>query len=201
MRAPMPRSASTRSPIGRSCMRGTPESAVFAAESASAAVSGRNAVPALPRKRSAFLLGNGPPAPRTLMPTECSEITTPKLLAAPRCMTRVSSASSRPLDLGLARGERGEQQHAVGDALRARQPHRARRAARAASARVTSHRSRAARASAKSFSRPAPSPASRSAADGRRAPCAVALQFARAAGRGSRRRCRATSRDGSRRCA
>src|SRR6185295_8801962 len=55
-------------------------------------------------------------------------------------------------DLGLAFGERREEQHAVGDALRAGQAHRAARAARGLQLEDFSHCSRAARASAKSFS-------------------------------------------------
>ena len=55
--AALARSASTRSPIGRSCMRATPLSSNsppwVAASTASAAVNGRMAVPALPRKRLA----------------------------------------------------------------------------------------------------------------------------------------------------
>ncbi len=45
---PSAASASTRSPMGRSCMRGTPDSSNSPPSRASAAVSGRMAVPALP---------------------------------------------------------------------------------------------------------------------------------------------------------
>src|SRR5436190_815872 len=54
--------------------------------------------------------------------------------------------------LGLAGRQRAEQQHAVGNALRARQADRAARAAGRLQLEDFSHRSRASRASAKSFS-------------------------------------------------
>ncbi len=63
MRAPSCRSASTKSPIGRSCMRATPDNSYSPPASASTAVSGRNAVPALPKNNLAALTGNIPPQP------------------------------------------------------------------------------------------------------------------------------------------
>ena len=51
--------------MGRSCMRGEPETRYRPPENARAAVSGRTAVPALPRNRSADFAGNDPPAPVT----------------------------------------------------------------------------------------------------------------------------------------
>src|SRR6266568_4098923 len=90
MRAPSARRASTRSPIGRSCIRGAPESRYSPPASARTAVSGRKAVPALPRRRSADLFGNGPP--RTV--AESRSMRTPR---SPRAfsITPVSSESSR----------------------------------------------------------------------------------------------------------
>src|SRR5882672_688767 len=93
MRAPSRRNASTRSPIGRSCMRGTPESRYSPPASASAAVSGRYAVPALPRARSASFTGN-PPTPCISMPLVTCATSTPRRFSA-SSITRVSSASSR----------------------------------------------------------------------------------------------------------
>src|SRR5882672_577899 len=91
MRAPRLRSASTRSPIGRSCMRATPDSRYSPPQSASTAVSGRNAVPALPSCSSADLTGKAPPAPRTVA---SGAMRTPRRPSA-SSITRVSSESSR----------------------------------------------------------------------------------------------------------
>src|SRR3954447_13355874 len=103
MRAPMARSPSTKSPIGRSCMRGTPERRYSPPLKASAAVSGRNAVPAFPRKRSALRTGNAPPAPMTFSFSKAI----PRRVSASR-ITFVSSASSKPpISVApLARAER-----------------------------------------------------------------------------------------------
>src|SRR5207248_3376975 len=62
------------------------------------------------------------------------------------------------MDLSFAVGERGEQQHAVRDALRARQPHASGGAARRPQLERFSHFSRAPRASVNSFSSAAASP-------------------------------------------
>ena len=108
--------------------------------SASAAVSGRNAVPALPRNSSARLTRNdaasavhpqvpSPPRPRRAR----------RARAAPRACTRVSSESSRPRDLRVARRERGQQQHAVRDALRSGQRAPCRRPGAAGGSRGASH--------------------------------------------------------------
>src|SRR5487761_2324053 len=94
MAAPRPRSASTRSPIGRSCMRATPDRRYSPPHSASAAVSGRNAVPALPRNSSAALTGNAPPAPITTVVSPSCFTAMPSVRKAP-CITRVSSEASR----------------------------------------------------------------------------------------------------------
>src|SRR5437867_4845326 len=90
MRAPSRRSASTRSPIGRPCIRGAPESRYSPPASARTAVSGRKAVPALPRRRSADLFGNDPP--RTV--AESRSMRTPRSSRA-SSITLVSSESSR----------------------------------------------------------------------------------------------------------
>src|SRR6266853_2170661 len=95
MRAPSRRNASTRSPIGRSCIRGAPESRYSPPASARAAASGRNAVPALPRRSSADLTGKLPPTPCTTAESpDCRSILTPRRASA-SSITRVSSESSR----------------------------------------------------------------------------------------------------------
>src|ERR1017187_1767639 len=94
MLAPTCRSASTRSPIGRSCMRAAPDRRYSPPHSASAAVSGRNAVPALPRNSSAALTGNAPPAPVTTVAPPSRFTAMPSVRKA-SSMTRVSSESSR----------------------------------------------------------------------------------------------------------
>ena len=94
MLQPSWRSAFTRSPMGRSCMRGMPLSSKSPPRTASAAVSGRMAVPALPRNR-ACLPGTGLPAMPVMRSTgpDCS-ILQPSALRATN-ITRVSSESSR----------------------------------------------------------------------------------------------------------
>src|SRR6266705_1065467 len=94
MRAPSARRASTRSPIGRSCIRGAPESRYSPPASARTAVSGRKAVPALPRRRSADLTGNPPTPCTTAESFACRSILTPRFPSA-SSMTWVSSASRR----------------------------------------------------------------------------------------------------------
>src|SRR5712664_908314 len=95
--APKRRSASTRSPIGRLCMRGVPERTYSPPASASTAVSGRNAVPALLKRSSADLTGKFPPTPCTTAESSgCRSILTPRRASA-SSMTRVSSASRRSL--------------------------------------------------------------------------------------------------------
>src|SRR6266850_1363668 len=95
MRAPSARKASTRSPIGRSCIRGAPESRYSPPASASTAASGRNAVPALPNRSSADFTGKFPPAPCTTAESFAGRsIATPRSESA-SSMTRVSSASRR----------------------------------------------------------------------------------------------------------
>ena len=78
-------------------MRATPESSYSPPESASTAVNGRNAVPALPRKRLARLTPKLPPTPCTTQWRESSpgSIRTPSVRNA-SIMRRTSSASSRP---------------------------------------------------------------------------------------------------------
>ncbi len=68
----------------------------------------------------------------------------------------------KPAGLRLARGERGEQQHAVREALGARQAHGTARPARGFQLEDVSHRSRALRAAANKRSSAAPSPAASS---------------------------------------
>jgi len=91
----MRRSGSTRSRIGRWCMRGLPISRYSPPDIASAAVSGRNAVPALPRNRSIFLHGM-PPAPLTTMLAKSRTSMTMSSFCSAPSITRVSSASSTP---------------------------------------------------------------------------------------------------------
>ncbi len=90
---------STKSPIGRSCMRGTPRNSKrppwVAAITARAAVRGRMAVPALPRNRSACATASLPARPCT-----CTVAPPWRVMRQPSCsraatMTRVSSESSR----------------------------------------------------------------------------------------------------------
>ena len=119
-------------------MRGTPLSSksppCVAASTASAAASGRIAVPALPRNE------RRPRAPaqrarrcRPRCVRSAPSRSTPQPSArSASSMTRVSSESSRSWIVGAAFAQAGQQQHAVGDALRARQAHRAGRAAQAA---------------------------------------------------------------------
>ena len=94
MRQPSWRRASTKSPIGRSCMRGTPESSKSPPSTASAAVSGRIAVPALPMKNLAGTCGSRPSSPSmvTVVPSCCTPQPSWRRAAS---MTRVSSESSR----------------------------------------------------------------------------------------------------------
>src|SRR5258708_4204413 len=95
--APRRRSASTRSPIGRLCIRGVPERTYSPPANASTAVSGRNAVPALLKRSSADLTGKFPPTPCTTAESSgCRSILTPRRASA-SSMTRVSSASRRSL--------------------------------------------------------------------------------------------------------
>ena len=100
-------------------------------ESASAAVSGRNAVPALPRNRSAFFFGNARRRRPRTQPADVPGVDARRRASrSASSITRVSSASSRSCTCVSPLGERGQQQHAVGDALRAGQADRAGGAAR-----------------------------------------------------------------------
>ena len=90
---------------------------------ASAAVSGRSAVPALPRKRSADFSGNAPPAPRARGRLGAPPRTPRPAARARSSMWRVSSESSRSRTTVSPVGERCQQEDAVRDALRARQAH------------------------------------------------------------------------------
>src|SRR5258706_5987604 len=95
--APRLRNASTRSPIGRLCIRCVPERTYSPPTSASTAASGRKAVPALPKRSSAHLTGKCPPTPcTTAEPSGCRSILTPRRASA-SSMTCVSSASRRSL--------------------------------------------------------------------------------------------------------
>src|SRR5450759_3103576 len=76
-------------------MRTTPDRRYSPPHSASAAVSGRNAVPALPRNSSAALTGNAPPAPVTTVSPRSSRFTAMPSVRKASSMTRVSSESSR----------------------------------------------------------------------------------------------------------
>ncbi len=92
---PIWRKASTRSPIGRSCIRGTPCKWYWPPDSANAAASGRNAVPALPKNKSAFLLGKLPPQPYTRQSVSLSfSNLTPRVCKASSILS-VSSDFSR----------------------------------------------------------------------------------------------------------
>src|SRR5574343_423249 len=95
MAQPSSRRASTRSPIGRSCMRGTPLSVKSPPCTASAAVSGRMAVPALPMKNSMASAGHArPPRPTMVTVVPCTSTPQPSWRNA-ASITRVSSESSR----------------------------------------------------------------------------------------------------------
>src|SRR3569832_925066 len=113
MRQPSWRSAATRSPIGRSCIRATPLSSNSPSMSASAAVRGRIAVPALPRKRRAWDAGARPPSPVTSTVELVCRMPQPKARSA-SSITRVSSESSRsrtivvPLDKAASSSTRLE---------------------------------------------------------------------------------------------
>ena len=94
MRAPAKRRASTKSPIGRSCIRATPCSQYSPPKTAKAAVSGRNAVPALPKNKSASVCGKRPFCPTTCrLPARCSSGT-------PSC---ASASSIRSVSSDLSR--------------------------------------------------------------------------------------------------
>ena len=109
MAAPRPRSASTRSPIGRSCMRATPDRRYSPPHSASAAVSGRKAVPALPRNSSAALTGNAPPAPHTSVAPPSSRTAMP---SARKASSMYGVGIERVVQT-LPPGQRGEQRYAI----------------------------------------------------------------------------------------
>ena len=103
---PNKRSASTKSPMGRSCMRGTPLSVKSPPITANAAVKGRMAVPALPMKNSMgavgfFKAGVVPfevrcpkPVMQTLFVPSLGSTPQPNWRSAVN-MTRVSSESRR----------------------------------------------------------------------------------------------------------
>ena len=92
---------STRSPMGRSCMRGTPRSTKWPSSIARTAVNGRMAVPAFPRNRSVGDCGclqlSGKQA---AMPSICTVVpdcsTRQPICCSAINMTRVSSESSTP---------------------------------------------------------------------------------------------------------
>ena len=97
---PSRRKASTRSPIGRSCIRGTPLSVnsppCVAASKASAAVNGRIAVPALPRNsRASASPFNWPPIPVTRSTPSVVFCNWQPSLRKASSITAVSSESSR----------------------------------------------------------------------------------------------------------
>ena len=94
MAQPSCRSASTKSPIGRSCIRATPCKRACVPISAKAAVSGRMAVPALPMNKSNSAAGVCPPKPVICTVLPCTSTTQPMARKA-LSMTRVSSESSR----------------------------------------------------------------------------------------------------------
>ena len=188
--------------------------------SASAAVSGRNAVPALPRKSSAASTGNAPPAPCTIdvaRHAASRSTRTPSARSASQHPRRVVGVEQVARRVVVACGQRREQQRAVGDALRAGQRDRARRRARSARGRgspaaasrviVRDHvagpsaagacdahptRARAARRARTAL--PAPRRRRRRASRSTRSSCvAECRDLGAAARRGWRARCRATS--------
>ena len=92
---PSKRNASTKSPMGRSCMRATPLSVKSPPITANAAVRGRIAVPALPMKNSmGAACCNCPPNPLmvTVVPASCTPHPSWRNATS---MTRVSSESSK----------------------------------------------------------------------------------------------------------
>ena len=92
---PSKRNASTKSPMGRSCMRATPLSVKSPPITARAAVRGRIAVPALPMKNSmGAACCNCPPRPVTVkvVPASCTPHPSWRKAAS---ITRVSSESSK----------------------------------------------------------------------------------------------------------
>ena len=92
---PSKRKASTKSPIGRSCMRATPLSVKSPPKTAKAAVRGRIAVPALPMKNSmGCVCCNCPPKPVMVTVVPASFTPHPSWRKA-ASMTRVSSESSK----------------------------------------------------------------------------------------------------------
>ncbi len=133
MSQPSARNASTRSPIGRSCMRGTPPSSnrppCVADSSASTATSGRMAVPALPRNSVASCTRSRAPMPSMRSAPRASVRTVQPSMRKASSMTRVSSESSGACSSVLPSHRADEQQHAIGNALRTGQAHRPRRRA------------------------------------------------------------------------
>jgi hypothetical protein len=106
-------SPSTRSAMGLSRMRSTPSrmnSPLPAA--ATAAVSGRMAVPAFPRNRVAPAEGNLPPQPDTVIFefSQSSSRVSPSSLSAPT-MYRMSSESCKGADVRFACGSSQTQLH------------------------------------------------------------------------------------------
>ena len=93
--APSERSASTWSRIGRSSIRFSPTSVQSPGLAASAAQSGRIAVPAFPRSRTAGEPErNAPPVPATEIPSGSSSVPTPSAESA-SSMRAVSSERRR----------------------------------------------------------------------------------------------------------
>ena len=140
MSAPSARSASTRSPIGRSCIRGDARQLVVAAARARAPRSaGATPCPrcrgsrraALDRKRAAGAVHDAvaasPRSRRRATPSAAQRVEHPIDVVGVE-----QSASS----VVVPRRERREQQRAIGDALRARQRDRARARARPARGRA-----------------------------------------------------------------
>ena len=88
------RKASTKSPMGRSCIRSTPDSSKSPPIIASAAVSGLIAVPAFPRNKLACLTKVWPPSPSTFSAPFDATRLQPSCLNASN-ITLVSSDVSR----------------------------------------------------------------------------------------------------------
>ena len=89
---------------------------------ASAAVSGRSAVPALPRNSRAARVGNAPPCPCTTKSRACRLALDADAERAQRVQHPVDVVGvEQPAHRRVAGRERGEQQRSIGDALRSRQ--------------------------------------------------------------------------------
>ena len=122
MSQPSARSASTRSPIGRSCIRGTPAAVRRRPARERRGQRAKRGAGVARGTGRAARTGNAPPAPSTT--SRC------RAIVATRHRARAARRASGPCRRSRARrraswsrGQRRQQQRAVGDALRAGQRH------------------------------------------------------------------------------